>query len=76
MDFRGNKYYFTLSDEEVPEEVKFKTKQKYPFKVLVWVAISEKGMSGFMIQKSRGAINSDKYIDILEQKLVPFISEH
>ena len=75
MDFRGNKYYFTLSDQEVPDEVKFKTKQKYPFKVLVWVAISEKGMSGFMIQKSRGAINSDKYIDILDQKLIPFISE-
>ena len=54
MDFRVNKYYFTLSDEEVPEEVKFKTKQKYPFKVLVWVAISEKGNEWFHDLKSHG----------------------
>ena len=33
------------SAEDVPEAVWFRTKAKYPGKLLVWITISEKGIS-------------------------------
>ena len=76
MDFQGNKFYFTMDGKPIPDDVKFKQKTKFPFKVLVWCAISEKGRSNVYIHRSKGAINSDTYISILEKYLLKFIREH
>ena len=36
----GNAGYDTLKKENTPPEVRFKTRAKYPRKLLVWLAIS------------------------------------
>ncbi len=41
----GNDFYFEYEELEVPENVKFKPISKFPKKVLVWLAISEKRRS-------------------------------
>jgi Na+/H+ antiporter NhaC len=47
---------------EVPEHVKYKFMTKFPSKVLVWVAISDRGFSKPYIHESKNAINADIYI--------------
>ena len=36
---------YVTSAGDGPEEVRFRTKAKYPEKLLVWITISEKGIS-------------------------------
>ena len=44
---------------DVPEKVRFRTKAKYPEKLLVWITISEKGISEpFFIPKKASLIGS------------------
>ena len=40
----GNSGLYTDNIEECPDDVRFKAKDKFPIKVLVWVAFSAKGI--------------------------------
>jgi hypothetical protein len=56
--------YFSHPSLEVPNEIKYKFKEKYPNKVLVWIAVSSAGHSEpFISSTKRFAINSDTYIN-------------
>jgi len=58
----GNSGYYTGNKYAVPNHVRFVGKEKFPLKVLVWVAISEKGISAPLIRPSGSvAINSEIY---------------
>ena len=46
----GNAGYYSNNKDTCPESVRFAGKTKYPGKVLVWVAISERGMSKVLIK--------------------------
>ncbi len=74
----GNSGYYTDSKDTVPDSVRFTGKEKFPLKVLVWVAISERGISKPLIRPSKSAaINSAIYIkECLEKRLLPFINEY
>ena len=56
----------------------FAGKEKYPDKVMVWVAISYPGISKPLFRPSKSeAVNSDIYIsECLEKRLLPFNREH
>lgn len=72
--FCGNKTFLSSQPSSEPDNVVFNEKEKYPLKVLVWIAISKKGKSSFFIKVSKGAVNSEIYIEkCLKQKLIPFI---
>ncbi len=52
-------------------------KKKFEEKVLVWIGISEEGLSKHYAHKSRIAISSDIYIrECLKKRLVPFVKEY
>jgi hypothetical protein len=70
--------YYSKDKSTCPDEVRFSGKEKYPTKILVWIAISAQGISKPLIRPSKSeAINSDIYIkECLEKKLLPFIHEH
>jgi hypothetical protein len=55
----GNDYYFEYSGLETPDSVKYKSISKFPKKVFVWLAISEKGRSEPVIMDSGLVINSE-----------------
>jgi hypothetical protein len=74
----GNAGYYTTDKRKCPESVRFHGKEKFPKKILVWIAISKRGMSEPLFRPTKSvAINSEIYIDeCLEQRLLPFIHKH
>jgi hypothetical protein len=74
----GNKRYYTDDKDNCPDDVRFIGKEKFPKKLLMWIAISDRGMSQplFRFQKAE-AIKSSIYIEeCLEKRLLPFIHKH
>ena len=51
----------------------YKSVQKYEPKLLVWLAISPKGITEPFIAKSGLAINQERYLEIIQRYLEPFI---
>lgn len=74
----GNAGYYSNDKSNCPDEVRFAGKEKFPTKILVWIAISDRGMSKPLIRPSNAeAIKSDIYIsECLEKRLLPFIHEY
>ena len=83
--------YFTLTNESVstnrgfytsdpgvtPSHVKFKRTQKYSAKVLVWIAVSDKGISEPFFAKQSQAINEITYLrQCVQARLIPFINKY
>ncbi len=62
----------------MPDEVKFRAKKKFPEKLLVWVAISNKGHSNFYFRSQKeGAVNAEVYKnECIIKRLIPFIKEN
>ena len=74
----GSARYYTNDKEKCSDDFRFIGKEKYPQKILMWIAISNRGISKpyFCLSKS-WAINSDTYIsECLQPKLLPFIHKH
>ena len=60
----GNAGYYSSDKSKCPDKVRFAGKEKYPTKVLIWIAISARGISKPLIRPSKSeAINSDIYIN-------------
>ncbi len=74
----ANTGFYTDNIENCPDEVKYIGKEKFPTKILVWVAISERGVSEPLIRPSKAvAINQETYLEeCLVQRLLPFIEKH
>ncbi|CAF3544917.1 unnamed protein product [Rotaria socialis] len=69
-DMPQNVGFYAFGKEDVPDNVKFKTKEKYPKKVLVWLALSAKGISTPYIGSTKGpAITADIYVNKCLSKL-------
>ena len=72
----GNDGYMTLDKENTPPTVRYKTKKKFPKKLLVWVAISGRGHSDVFFRTSGLAVNGEVYREqCVRQRLKPFIDE-
>lgn len=72
----GNSGFYSSDPNSTPNDVKCKRVEKFPPKLLVWVALSPKGISQHFIASSGLAINQDVYIDkCLRCRLIPFIQE-
>ena len=74
----GNAGYYTNDKEKCPENFRFVGKEKFPKKILVWIALSERGMSKPLFRSSTSAaIKSEIYIkECLEERLLPFIDKY
>jgi hypothetical protein len=73
----GNDSYHSYDGLEAPENVKFKETSKFPSKVMVWIAMSARGLSDPFILKSGTAINASLYIkECLNERLIKFIAQH
>ena len=73
-ELSGNDGYYTGNFEITRDNVKYAGKTKFEPKVLVWLAISSKGISAPVIRpRGAKAINADIYIDQFLPKLEQFI---
>ena len=74
----GNSGYYTNNKKTCPESVHFIGKEKFPKKLLMWIAISDCGMSEPLFRTSKAVeINSSIYInECLEKRLLPFIHKY
>ncbi|KAJ8950222.1 hypothetical protein NQ318_006196 [Aromia moschata] len=76
-EMKGNDGIYTNNLEECPDNVKFKTKAKFADKILVWCAISNRGISRPFVGRVRGeALNSQGYIESCLSKLLQIVQEH
>lgn len=73
----ANQRYYTSNKQTTPDKIKLIQKSKFEPKILVWAAISNKGVSELYIQTSRSvSVNADIYISKCLTKLVKFIKKH
>jgi transposase len=74
----GNSGFYTDDIESCPDDVRFKPKAKFPIKILVWIAISERGISQPFIVKSKSeSINGEVYKnECLTTRLLRFINDY
>lgn len=76
-ELSGNDGFYTDDIEATPDDVKYAGKSKFEPKVLVWVAISSKGVSAPLIRPNKSkAIDSDVYIGQCLPKLKLFIEKY
>ena len=77
-NMEGNDRYYTNDKSKCQDKVRFVGKERYPDKVMVWVAICKCGISKPLIRRSKSeAVNSDIYIkECLEKRMLSFIREH
>lgn len=72
-----NKGFYSDIVQNSPDNIRFIKKAKFEQKVLVWCAISVKGISQLHIRPSKGpAINTDIYIEKCLKKVKRFIDSH
>ncbi|XP_065668139.1 uncharacterized protein LOC136088367 [Hydra vulgaris] len=73
-----NSGYYTNNKKTCQESVRFIGKEKFPKTLLMWIAISDRGMSEPLFRTSKAvAINSSIYINgCLEKRLLPFIHKY
>lgn len=73
----GNDNFYSNDVTQAPASIKFLPTAKYEKKLLVWICISEKGISRPYFLPSGLAINQVNYFkECIEKRLVPFIEEH
>ena len=70
--------FYTDNRKSTPNSVKYKGKDKYPKKILVWIAISDFGMCSPVVRVTKSeAINQYIYLrECLQKKLLPFIKKN
>lgn len=73
-----NAGFWTKNFNSAPNEVEYKGKSKFSKKVLVWVAISSKGISDpFIIRSSSVSINQFNYLkECFQKRLLKFIRDN
>jgi hypothetical protein len=74
---QSNQRYYTTDPSTTPTDVKYKKKKKYSPKILVWMAMSSKGVSDVYVHKSVQAIGEKIYLnECINKRLLPFIEKH
>ncbi|CAF1067840.1 unnamed protein product [Rotaria magnacalcarata] len=72
-----NQRFYTTDPSTTPTDVKYKKKSKFSPKLLVWMAMSSKGVSDIYIHRSKQAVTGDIYLnECINRRLLPFIEEH
>ena len=73
----SNRGFYTSNSSTVSPEIKFRRTQKFEPKVLVWIAISENGVSQPFFAKQKQAISQEIYFrDCIIARLMPFIQRY
>lgn len=73
----GNSNFYSSNVSVTPSSVKYKQKAKYEDKLLVYICMSEKGVSRPYFVPSGLAINQNIYLEeCIKKRVIPFINEY
>ena len=74
----GNKGYYTSDFTQTPMAVKTHGKKKFESKVMLWIAMSPKGLFTPVLTSGRSmSVTARSYVDkCLEPHLIPFLNTH
>ena len=73
----GNSFYYATARGDAPDHLRFADTKKYEQKLLVWVAISDQGISEPFFQRSGIAVNKEIYSkNCISERLLPFIQQN
>ena len=72
----GNNIFYTSDIAATPANIKYTPVKKFESKLLVWVVISERGISPPIFQKSGLAVNQTIYLKFIKRGVIPFINKH
>ena len=76
-DIACNCEYYTTDRSTALPKVKFKTKMKVEPKLLVWMTVSQKGISSIYVHRSAIANKQETDLhDRIRKGLLPFINRH
>ena len=76
-DVSGNSRYYSSDPSSAPTNIKFKQKQKYEPRLLVWIAISCRVVSSPYIHRSKIAVREKTYLKrYIHCCLAPFIKKY
>jgi DNA-binding transcriptional regulator YhcF (GntR family) len=71
----GNDHYFTMDKTSAPQNVRFKTMKKFPPQLMVWVCISQTGISEPFFLERPNSVNGEIYREFcIKDKLMGFIN--
>jgi transposase len=77
LNIPGNDHYYAHERNDAPPSKKFAPMEKFAPKVLVWIAISDRGLSRPYFAPSTGALNAELYQrKCVTQRLKPFIDSY
>lgn len=73
----GNNRFYTKDKSTTPPKVMYKFKHKFESKVMLYIAVSDKGISKPWFKPSGLAINQEVYQrECLQKILIPFLRKH
>ena len=73
----GNDGYYTSDRSKCDPDIKNKSKDKFPQKIMVWITISEMGHSVPFFARSHGSVDSKTYAkECIRKRLLPFLRKH
>ena len=69
----GNVGFYAGPAGDAPEHVKFMPTMKFPKRVMVWLAMSPRGLSSPVFSEKSQTVDGDFYREkIIKKELVPF----
>ena len=75
-DINSNRFYYSTEPSTTPYNVKFKCRMKFEPKLMVWMCVSQKGISDVYIHRSKGAICTETYLnECIRKRLIQFINK-
>ena len=74
-EWQGN-HYFDYPSIEISSKIKHIEHSKFPKKVMLWLCISERGMSEPQFFEAGLAVNAERYKKYCLQKVAKFIESH
>jgi hypothetical protein len=73
----GSRFYYAKNPANTAEDIRTIGITKFPFKIGLWFAVSDKGISDYFIWRQGLAIDGYKYkVYCLQQRLLPYIRQH
>lgn len=73
----GNRCFYSTDPDTAPPSVKFQKKKKFEPKVMIWMAMSSKGVSNIYVHKSKQGVNQGTYLnECINKRLLPFITKY
>ncbi|CAF2108275.1 unnamed protein product, partial [Rotaria magnacalcarata] len=73
----GNRYFYSTNPTTTPADIKFQKKRKFEPKIMIWMAMSSKGVSSVYVHKSKQGIRQETYLkECINKRLLPFIEQH